>query len=72
MKSRCGKAGFDLSDGIVNVTFVHPTNLSETLTAKVSESATALYLIEQLVAAGFIRPADSVGQYKLRTQEVQL
>ncbi|MBB5955821.1 hypothetical protein FHS29_002402 [Saccharothrix tamanrassetensis] len=38
-----------------------------------SPSATPVYLVEQLVAAGFIPPASSVGQYKLRREDgVQL
>jgi len=58
-----------LSDGTITLTFVHPTNLSETLTANVSDSATPQYLIDQLIAASFIPPANSVGQYKLRTED---
>lgn len=57
----------------MTLTFVHPTAPSETLTARISHNATPVYLVDQLVAADFIPPASSVGQYKLRTQDgVQL
>jgi hypothetical protein len=64
-----GRAGVSLSDDKVTITFTHPTNLSETLTARVSGSATPQYLVDQLVVARFIPPASSVGQYKLRTKD---
>jgi hypothetical protein len=63
------KGGLNLPDDKVTVTFIHPTNPSETLTANVSLDSTPLYLVEQLIAAAFIPPASSVGQYKLRKQD---
>lgn len=53
----------------VTVSFVHPTNPSHTLTAAVSAAATPLYLIDQMVKAGFLTPAEQVGQYKLRNSQ---
>ena len=58
-----------LSDGKVTLTFVHPTSPSETLKASVSLDSTPRYLVEQLIAANFIPPPDSTGQYKLRTKD---
>lgn len=62
-----------MSESTIELTFVHPTNRSETLTASVGASGTPAYLIEQLIASEFMSPPDSVGQYKLRTENgVQL
>jgi WXG100 protein secretion system (Wss), protein YukD len=58
-----------MSQDKITLTFEHPTNKSETLTARVSRNATPNQLVEQLIAHRFMQPAESVGQYKLRTQD---
>lgn len=62
------EGGISLSDSTIELTFVHPTNRSETLIASVSDTGTPTYLIEQLIAADFISPPGAVGEYKLRTE----
>lgn len=55
-----------MSEDKVTISFVHPTNPSETLTATITSEATSRYIIDQLIAASFIEPESRVGQYKLR------
>lgn len=58
-----------MTDDKVTLTFIHPTNPSETLTAAVSTAATPHYLVEQMITAGFLVPAAGAGQYKLRNNQ---
>lgn len=50
----------------VNLTFVHPTDSEQRLTAAVSRQATAGYLVEQLIGTGFMPPLGAAGRYVLR------
>jgi hypothetical protein len=50
----------------ITLTFQHPTDSSQLLTAAVTRSATPAYLISQMVQAGFLQQPERAGQYKLR------
>jgi hypothetical protein len=50
----------------ISINLLHPTNPSEILTVSVPEEATASWLIQEMIKAGFISKANSVGQYKLQ------
>lgn len=50
----------------ITLNFQHPTNSGEILTAAVSANATPKFLIDQMVQAGFLPPANAAGEYKLR------
>jgi type VII secretion system (Wss) protein YukD len=58
----------------IRINLLHPTNPSEILTVAVPQEATASWLIDEMVKAGFIPRANAVGQYKLQDTrtEVQL
>ncbi len=50
----------------IRINLLHPTNPSEILTVAVPQEATASWLIQEMVKAGFIPQANAVGQYKLQ------
>ena len=58
----------------IRINLLHPTNPSEILTVAVPQEATATWLIQEMIKAGFIPHANAVGQYKLQDTrtEVQL
>lgn len=58
----------------ISINLLHPTNPSEILTVSVPEESTANWLVQEMIKAGFIPQANTVGQYKLQDtrSEVQL
>jgi len=50
----------------IRINFLHPTNPSQSLTARVPPEMTAAWLVEQLIVRGFIPQSSEVGQYKLQ------
>ena len=55
-----------VANGKVTISFVHPTDSEQVLTAEVSGTATPKFLVAQLVEAGWLSRAATAGQYKLR------
>jgi hypothetical protein len=49
----------------VRINLIHPTNMSELLTVAVPQDATAAWIVTEMINAGFIPQASSVGAYKL-------
>jgi hypothetical protein len=61
------------ADEKITVHFIHPTDSTQVLTASVAAAATPVYLVEQMLQAGFIPVLAQSGRYKLRTGDgVQL
>jgi hypothetical protein len=58
-----------MADDKIALTFIHPTNPSESLIAEVSPRVTPEYLIDQLVKADFIPATGRADQYKLRNSQ---
>jgi len=58
----------------IRINLLHPTNPSEILTVSVPQEATASWLVQEMIKAGFIPRANAVGQYKLQDtrSEIQL
>jgi hypothetical protein len=53
----------------ITINVIHPTDSAEMLTAAVSVTATPKYLIDQMIKAGFLPPAQAATQYKLRVAQ---
>jgi len=56
----------------IRINLLHPTNPSEILTVSVPEEATAGWLVQEMIKAGFISKASSVGQYTLQDTRTDL